>query len=240
MEARIAEGQAAPGPAMGGAIVLVGFMGAGKSTAARTVAAEMGVEPIDTDRELERSLGEPIDSFFDREGEAAFRAREEEVVLRPAGPRGRKGGGARRRLACSPSACGRPSRATPWCSSRCAPRTPGGARRAAAARWHATAAASSSSRGTDEPLYASVADAVIPPAPRDAVRAALPSLRALVTAPAGTRMVWARSESGSYPAYFGAGLIRSGFDHPAEGRRFVVTDSNVARLHPVEGAGRRS
>ena len=37
--------------------------------------------PLDSDRELERELGEPIESFFDREGEAAFRAREEEVVL---------------------------------------------------------------------------------------------------------------------------------------------------------------
>ena len=43
---------------------------------------ELGVEPLDSDRELERELGEPIESFFDREGEAAFREREEEVVLR--------------------------------------------------------------------------------------------------------------------------------------------------------------
>ena len=56
-------------------------MGAGKSTAARALAAELGVEPLDSDRELEAALGEPIEAFFDREGEAAFRAREEEVVL---------------------------------------------------------------------------------------------------------------------------------------------------------------
>jgi shikimate kinase / 3-dehydroquinate synthase len=63
-----------------GAIILVGFMGAGKSTGARALAAELGVEAFDSDRELERRLGEPIESFFDREGESAFRAREEEVV----------------------------------------------------------------------------------------------------------------------------------------------------------------
>ena len=58
-------------------------MGAGKSTGARSLAAELGVEAIDSDRELERQLGEPVEAFFDREGEHSFRAREEEVVLDP-------------------------------------------------------------------------------------------------------------------------------------------------------------
>jgi shikimate kinase / 3-dehydroquinate synthase len=58
-----------------GALVLVGFMGAGKSTGARTLAAELGGEPVDSDHELERRLGEPIEAYFDREGEHAFRAR---------------------------------------------------------------------------------------------------------------------------------------------------------------------
>ena len=63
------------------AFVFVGFMGAGKSTAARVAAAELGVEALDSDREVERALGESIESYFDREGEDTFRAREEEVVL---------------------------------------------------------------------------------------------------------------------------------------------------------------
>ena len=37
------------------AFVFVGFMGAGKSTAARAAAAELGVEPRDSDRELEQA-----------------------------------------------------------------------------------------------------------------------------------------------------------------------------------------
>src|SRR5256714_11420185 len=65
-----------------GALVFVGFMGAGKSSAARAVAAELGVDPIDCDAELERELGAPIEEFFDREGEPAFREREEEAALR--------------------------------------------------------------------------------------------------------------------------------------------------------------
>ena len=63
------------------ALVFVGFMGAGKSSAARTVARAIGERAADTDRELERALGEPIESFFDREGEGEFRRREEALVL---------------------------------------------------------------------------------------------------------------------------------------------------------------
>ncbi|MDQ5808311.1 MAG: AAA family ATPase, partial [Actinomycetota bacterium] len=62
-------------------IVLVGFMGAGKSTAARELAAELGGEAVDADALLAERLGTSIEAFFEREGEAAFRAREEELVL---------------------------------------------------------------------------------------------------------------------------------------------------------------
>ena len=62
------------------ALVFIGFMAAGKSTAARAAAAELGVEAADTDELLERHFGEPVEAFFDREGEAAFREREEALV----------------------------------------------------------------------------------------------------------------------------------------------------------------
>jgi shikimate kinase / 3-dehydroquinate synthase len=61
-------GMAAQGGAQGRALVLVGFMGAGKSSTARMLAAELGVQALDSDREIERELGEPIADFFDREG----------------------------------------------------------------------------------------------------------------------------------------------------------------------------
>ncbi len=237
MEARIAQDPAPPGPAAGRAIVLVGFMGAGKSTAARTAAAEMGVEPLDSDRELERRLGEPIGSFFDREGEDAFRAREEEVVLELLGQAGGRvvalGGGSVLSERVRDALAEHTVVQLEVRSEDAWRRSSGSGRPLArdSGRFEQL-------QGDREPLYAAVADAVIPPAPRDAVRAALPALRALSEAPGGTRMVWARSESGSYPAYFGPGLIGSGFDHPLDGRRFVVTDSNVARLHPVDGMER--
>jgi shikimate kinase/3-dehydroquinate synthase len=83
-------------------------------------------------------------------------------------------------------------------------------------------------------IYESVADALLPPGGRDAVRSALPALSALASAPEGTRLVWAQTGSGDYPVFLGRGLIESGFFYPAEGRRFVVTDENVDRLHRLE------
>ncbi len=62
-------------------IVFVGFMGAGKSRAVRHLAPRVGREALDADTLLEERVGEPIASFFEREGEAAFRERERDLVL---------------------------------------------------------------------------------------------------------------------------------------------------------------
>ncbi len=61
-------------------LVFVGFMGAGKTTAARAVAAAEGVEAVDADALFAERFG-PIDAYFARHGEAAFREREEALVL---------------------------------------------------------------------------------------------------------------------------------------------------------------
>src|SRR3979409_842711 len=62
------------------AFVPGGFMGAGKTTAARAVAEALGVEAVDADELLEARLGMPIARFFDERGEAAFRAEEAAAV----------------------------------------------------------------------------------------------------------------------------------------------------------------
>ncbi len=62
-------------------LVLVGFMGAGKSRATRKLAPRTGRVALDADAILEERLGEPIYSYFEREGEAAFRERERDLVL---------------------------------------------------------------------------------------------------------------------------------------------------------------
>jgi shikimate kinase len=61
-------------------IVLVGLPGSGKSTAGRQLARRLGLPFKDSDHEIEQRIGCSIREFFDREGEAAFRDVEEEVI----------------------------------------------------------------------------------------------------------------------------------------------------------------
>ena len=56
--------------------VLLGFMGAGKSTIARNLASDF----VDMDNLLEERLGMSIARFFEEKGEVAFRQIEEEVL----------------------------------------------------------------------------------------------------------------------------------------------------------------
>ena len=56
--------------------VLLGFMGAGKSTIARNLASDF----VDMDTLLEERLGMSIARFFEEKGEVAFRQVEEEVL----------------------------------------------------------------------------------------------------------------------------------------------------------------
>jgi inosine-uridine nucleoside N-ribohydrolase len=55
--------------------------GTGKSRVGRLVAERLRWRFVDTDAEIERRAGHSVAEIFAREGEAAFRAREEEVVL---------------------------------------------------------------------------------------------------------------------------------------------------------------
>jgi len=61
-------------------LVLVGPMGAGKSSLGRRVAAQLGLEFVDADRRLEQQAGATIPMIFEHEGEAGFRAREEKLL----------------------------------------------------------------------------------------------------------------------------------------------------------------
>ena len=57
-------------------LVLVGPMGAGKSSIGRRIAARFGVDFVDIDHEIEQRTGVRIAMIFECEGEAGFRARE--------------------------------------------------------------------------------------------------------------------------------------------------------------------
>ena len=69
-------------------IVLVGLMGAGKSTVGRRLANALKLPFHDADQEIETAAGCSISDFFDRYGEPAFREGERKVIARLlSGPR---------------------------------------------------------------------------------------------------------------------------------------------------------
>ncbi|WP_438616540.1 shikimate kinase [Nocardioides humilatus] len=60
--------------------VLVGTMGAGKTTVGRLLADELGVGFLDSDHAVEEHAGKAVQDIFVDDGEAAFRALEREAV----------------------------------------------------------------------------------------------------------------------------------------------------------------
>jgi shikimate kinase len=63
-------------------IVLIGMMGAGKSSVGRRLAARLGVPFIDADSEIEAAAGMSIPEIFAAHGEPYFRAGEARVIAR--------------------------------------------------------------------------------------------------------------------------------------------------------------
>ncbi len=63
-------------------VVLVGLMGAGKTTVGRRLAARLGIPFRDADAEVERAAGITIAELFARYGEAEFRRGEQGVIRR--------------------------------------------------------------------------------------------------------------------------------------------------------------
>jgi shikimate kinase/3-dehydroquinate synthase len=210
------------------ALVFIGFMGAGKTSAARAVASVLGVRAVDSDDELERGIG-PIDAYFAEHGEAAFRAEEERLVSglleRPPSPVISLGGGAvtsprvRELLRRHTVVLLHVDADTAW--RRCATkRRPLASDRERFAALHAERA----------PLYDSLADAVLLDSGREAVRRAADALRGLADAPPQTKLLWGTTASGDYPVHVGDGLLDSGF-WAVPGRRFLVTDESVGALY---------
>jgi shikimate kinase/3-dehydroquinate synthase len=210
------------------ALVFIGFMGSGKTTAL-AAAQEAGLETTEIDELMEQAFGMPIAHAFEQHGEEAFRSREAEVVgelLETAdGGAIALGGGS-------------------VLSERV---------RAALARhvvvWLQVGAAEAWRRieGSDRPLarsredverllaerlplYESLADAIVMPAQDGVAARALPSIRALTGLPERTKLLWAASESGEYPVFVGEDLLGREW-WPLEGRRFCVSDRTVARLY---------
>jgi shikimate kinase/3-dehydroquinate synthase len=205
------------------AIALVGFMAAGKTRAGAAIARALGEELRDTDALVVDRLGSPIAEYFEREGEGAFRAHEEEVVLEALSSGGvvALGGGAvGSERVCSELA----DHVAVWC--RVAEpvawtRSGGGGR--PLARDRETFRRLFEER---EPLYREVARAVLPRGGERTAAAAAPWL-AILRERRELRIAWARAGDSEYPVIVGAGageaLGVSGAPSIG-GRRFAVVD----------------
>ncbi len=63
-----------------GNVILVGPMGAGKTTVGKVLASQLKLKFVDSDREIEDATGADIPWIFDVEGEAGFRQRESRMI----------------------------------------------------------------------------------------------------------------------------------------------------------------
>ncbi len=227
------------------AFVLIGFMGAGKSTAAGELAEALGGRAFDSDALLEERFGHSVAREFERSGEAAFRASEEELVcglLRDAGPEAvvALGGGSVRSERVQGALGGHVTVLLDVDPDTAWKRVSGPARNAGErplARDREQFLALHASRRA---LYEQLADAILPDLPIGAAARAAGALRALAAAPSGTRMLWASSASGEYPVLIGRGLLSDGHAHSQGGiwpldrsrsRAFCVSDETVSGLY---------
>ncbi len=227
------------------AIVLIGFMGAGKSTAARELGAALGEQVADSDELLAEQFGRSVAEEFAHGGEDAFRRAEEQLVLRllddaGAGDVIALGGGSvlservreRLRLGGHLTVLLDVDAETAWervSSNGAGPERP---LAADADRFRALHAERSE-------LYDALATAVVGPLPAGRIRALAPSLARLAGLPAGTRLLWATAASGDYPVLIGDGLLTihgpallASWPPGLEGSRsFCVSDGEVAQLY---------
>ncbi len=62
-------------------IILIGFMGSGKSSMGIRLSYQMKQPYIDTDKEIERTSGKKISEIFEQDGEPAFRQMEHDMIM---------------------------------------------------------------------------------------------------------------------------------------------------------------
>jgi 3-dehydroquinate synthase len=206
---------------------LIGFMGAGKTTAAHA----LGERAVDVDEVIEARLGRRIGQVFADDGEAAFREVEEQTTLEllddPSVETVALGGGA------IGSARVREALAntrviwleTVWEDAW--RRVEGNGSRPLAAdprRFNEL-------HDARRPVYEALADVIVPAARSKQIQTVLDALAGLPHE--NPRMLWATSASADYPVYIGDGLVTEHRFWPAtvNGRRLLVTDYHAGRLY---------
>jgi shikimate kinase / 3-dehydroquinate synthase len=196
------------------AFVLIGFMGAGKSTVAGELAQALGGAALDSDALLAERLGHPLAREFELAGEQAFRAREEELVCELLADVGRAGdetvialgGGSilservRGALEAHVTVLLDVDADSAWERVRAQP----GADERPLARDREQFLALHATR---REAYEELADAILTDLPRGGAARAAGALSALSAAPRGTRLLWASADSGEYPVLVGRGLL---------------------------------
>ena len=184
-------------------IAFIGFMGAGKTRAAKGAAAVLGVAATDVDSEVERELGKPVAEIFATDGEARFREAEERLALEALERGGlvSLGGGAvesarvREALGDAFVAWCRVSEETAWARCEGTERPLAKDRKAFAGRL-----------AERDPIYAELADAVLTDGGERMARLAAPWLEGAASL-SGARLAWASSSSGEYPAIVAEGAL---------------------------------
>lgn len=211
--------------------VLIGFMGAGKSTAARA----LGPGGADVDHVIEERAGESVRDIFARAGEAHFRALEEQTTLE---------------LLADPSvravALGGGALGSPAIRAAIAAHTVVWIDIDVDSAWHRVTHSHHPHRRplASDPerfraLYAErhdgyweLADVIVPANRAREIAQVLTCLDGLPDRP-GLRTLWAASASGDYPVHIGPGLLCEAGFWPAAvtGRRVIVSDYNAFRHH---------
>ncbi|MFT4035236.1 MAG: shikimate kinase, partial [Patulibacter sp.] len=219
---------------MPGALVFVGFMGAGKSTAARAASDALGRPLVDIDAQIETDAGRTIPQLFEAHGEAGFREIEERTILDVLGRVAHGtpvalGGGAltsarvREALRAHTVCWLEIDESTAWRRVQRSDRP--------LARDKETFGRLFAER---LPIYEAAADVFLPQAGRSFMQAVVARL---LEAGGGRRLAFARAADTVYPVWFGNRVW------PATDpqRDLLITDANVGAAHgAVAPAGRRA
>ncbi len=212
-------------------LVLTGFMGAGKSSAATRLAKQLGRDAVDADHVIEDRVGMSIPAFFEKKGEAAFRELEEQVVgelLAADNPQVvALGGGA---LGSKATRKALKKHLTvlldipvndAWARVRRSKRPLAKDQKAFRALY-----------AERRPVYEDTADVILPTAPASALREATPLLRELLQRKSGPRMLWTSGKSWSYPSVFDPGCLAQGDLWLARRDAVTVSDEHLASVYP--------
>lgn len=212
-------------------LVLTGFMGAGKSSSATRLAKTLGRESVDVDALLEGQFGMSIPKFFEKRGEAAFREREESLVLellaRETPQVVALGGGAlgskktRRALKKHLVVLLEISADDAWARVRKSKRPLARDEQAFRALY-----------ADRVPVYEDAADAVVSNSGASTLREATPLLRELLGRGPGPRMIWTSGKSWGYPAVFEPGVLARGDLWLARRDAVTVADENLTEIYP--------